>query len=437
MALRERAIIAATRTFPGPIATIAPTARIRAGKFFDFVLRGSMSDPESALEVVRDFERDTGYTPAAVVPLLDGILYAGLAIAEHYNLPYLSHDAVYTSSINKNLMKDRLLAAGIATPRYLQVGSVDEVRVAVEKFGLPCIIKPSAFGGSLGVRLIRDQAEARGAYEYVKTIIDQAAATFSVKNRAIQVEEFCELTDEVSVEVLNHHDQRMVLAVVDKASGPEPFFAEIGHRVPSRYSERQDVLDMALASCAAIGLEYGMAHVEIRLQDGREPQLIEVGCRTAGDGILDLVERVYGLSPYGLHVLSYLEQLEEMPRPAAPSAVAAIAMLKAPAGEIAEIRDPVTVDSAVSSFEVSAVPGDSSSAVSANYLTREGYVECHWPQAAPSSIPLTAHLDIAHQLSTQIFVMAADLPASLPRHLLDAVGPQMVAVVHQHAAGGP
>jgi len=411
MALRERAIIAAARTFPGPIATIAPTTRTRAGKFFDFVLQGVISDPESALEAVRKFERDTGYTPVAVVPLLDGILYAGLAIAEHYDLPYLSRDTVYTSSINKNLMKDRMLAAGIATPRYIQVNSIDDVHAAIGELSLPCVIKPSAFGGSLGVRLIREQTDAGNAYEYVKNIIDQAAATFTVKNRSVQVEEFCTLTDEVSVEVLNHHDQRTVLAVVDKSLGPEPFFAEIGHRLPSRYSGRRDVLDMAVASCAAIGMDHGMAHVEIRLQSDKPPQLIEVGARTAGDGILDLVERVHGLSPYALHVQSYLEQLDELPLPATPCGVAAIAMLKAPAGRITEIRDPATVDAAVSSYEISAAAGDISSAVSANYLTREGYVECFWPDAGISSIPPRAHIDIADHLSAQIFAIATDAAA--------------------------
>jgi len=414
MALRERAIIAATRAFPGPIATIAPSARTGAGKFFDYILPGVISDPGSALDAVQDFERETGLTPAGVVPLLDGILYAGLAIAEHYGLPYLSRDAVDTSSINKNLMKDRLRAAGIATPRYIQVDSADAVHAAIAEVGLPCVIKPSAFGGSLGVRLIRDQAGAPEAYEYVKATIEQAAATFTVKNHAVQVEEFCTLADEVSVEVLNHHDLRTVLAVADKSLGPEPFFAEIGHLVPSRYSGRQDVLDLAVASCAAIGLDHGLAHVEIRLEGDQQPQLIEVGARTAGDGILDLVERALGGSPYDLHVRSYLEQLDEPPAPASASGVAAIAMLKAPPGRITEICSPTRVDAAVSSYEISAAIGDLSSAVSANYLTREGYVECFWPGAGAASISSRAHLDIADRLSTQIFRVADPQAATGP-----------------------
>ncbi|SBT41107.1 Biotin carboxylase [Micromonospora narathiwatensis] len=408
MALRERAIVAAVRSFPGPIVTIAPAPATRAGKFFDHVIRGVSSDPAGALEAVRGFEKETGCAPAAVVPFIDGVLVAGLTVAEHYGVPYLSRDAVVTSSINKDLMKDRLVAAGLATPRYRRVDSVDAVHAAIAEFGLPCVIKPSAFGGSLGVRLIRAAAEAPAAYEYVRAIIEQTAATFTVKNRSIQVEEFCDLTDEVSVEVLNHRDRRFVLAVVDKSLGPEPYFAEIGHRLPSRYSDRSDVRELALASCAAIGLDRGLAHVEIRLEDGRDPQIIEVGARTAGDGILDLVERALGVSPYELHVRSYLDQLDEPELPGPAAGVAAIATLKARPGRITRIGTPTAVHPAVSSYEVFATPGHVSAAVSANYLTREGYVECFWPDGTPASVPPRAHLDIADQLAAQIFEVTAD-----------------------------
>ncbi|MEU7588667.1 ATP-grasp domain-containing protein [Micromonospora sp. NPDC049230] len=406
MALRERAIVAAVRSFPGPLVTMAPTAATRAGKFFDHVIRGVSSDPAGALEAVRGLEKETGAVPAAVVPFIDGVLVAGLTVAEHYGVPYLSRDAVVTSSINKNLMKDRLLAAGLPTPRYQQVDDVADVHEAIARFGLPCVIKPSAFGGSLGVRLIRAVTDAAEAYEYVRTIIDQTAATFTVKNRSIQVEEFCSLTDEVSVEVLNHRDRRAVLAVVDKSLGAEPYFAEIGHRVPSRHSDRADVRELALASCAAIGLDRGLAHVEIRLEDGRDPQIIEVGARTAGDGILDLVERALGISPYELHVRSYLDQLDEPVLPGSAAGVAAIATLKASPGRVTRVAAPTTVHPAVSSYEVFATPGHISAPVSANYLTREGYVECFWPEATADSVPPRAHLDIADQLAAQIFEVA-------------------------------
>jgi hypothetical protein len=408
MALRERAIIGAVRVFPGPIAMISPGPRTRSGKFFDYLLPGVASDPDAALAAVRDFEARTGARPAGVVPFVDGLLTAGLVIAEHYGLPYLSRTAVQTSSINKNLMKDRLLAAGIATPRYRQVADPAELLAAIDELGLPCVIKPSAFGGSLGVRLVTDRDQATEAYGYVRAIIDQAAATFTVKNRSIQVEEFCALPDEVSVEVLNQQGRQTVLAVVDKSLGPRPFFAEIGHRTPSRYTDRSDLRALAMAACRTLYLDRGLAHVEFRLAEDGAPQLMEVGCRTAGGGIPDLVEAVTGLSLYELQVRCYLNQLDDalFDQPPTSTGLAAIAVLKAPAGRIVRIGTPSTIDPAVASYEVLAGVGDESAAVSANYLHREGYVECFWPAAGPADVPAAEHLRIAEQLAGELFQMA-------------------------------
>ncbi|WP_305788028.1 ATP-grasp domain-containing protein [Symbioplanes lichenis] len=403
MTLRERAVVAALRHFPGPIAALSPTRSTKSGKFFDFIVPGVPSDPESALAAVRAFERETGAAPVGIVPFVDGNLMAGLRLAEHYGLPFLSRRAVEDSSINKNLMKDRLVAAGVATPRCRVVDGVPDVARAVDEFGLPSVIKPCAFGGSLGVRLIRNREEIDEAYAYVRQIIDETAATFSVRNRAVQVEEFCPLSDEVSVEVLNHGEARSVLAVVDKSLGRAPYFAEVGHLAPSRYSGREDVRELAVAACAAIGLDRGLAHVEIRVEDGKAPQVIEVGARTAGGGIMDVVERVIGISPYALHILSYLDRLElPLPQPR-PTGTAAIATLKAPGGRITGIRTPASVDPAVSNYEVTVAPGHVSSEVSANYLNREGYVELFWPAAGPAAVPPGEHLDIAAGLAAQIF----------------------------------
>lgn len=406
MALRERAVVAALRVFDGPVVTIARTVNSRGAKFFDDVLLGDFSDPQAVLRATLNYEKETGRTPAGVVPFFDPGLVPGWTVADHYGLPFLSRAAVDDSSINKNRMKDRLLAAGVATPRYAQVATVDEARESAARFGLPCVIKPSAFGGSLGVRLVSDDSETADAYAYVRAIIDENAAVFTVKNRAIQVEEFCPLTDEVSVEVLNHRDQRTVLAVTDKILGPQPYFAEIGHRVPSVYSGREDVLDLAVRACAAIGLDHGVAHVEIRLEGDAAPQIMEVGARTAGDGILDQVERAWGVSPYELHVRSFLERVDGPVRVGQPTGVAGISMLKAPPGRIAEVCAPVRLDPAVRGYEVFAVPGAQSSATPANYLHREGYVECFWPGAHPGDIPLRTQTDIADDLARQVFGMA-------------------------------
>ena len=404
MSLRERSIVGALRVFPGPIATMSPSRDTPAGRHFDLVLDGEPSDPASALAAVQAAAAQIGAVPAGVVPFADGYLRAGWAIADHFGLPYLSFGSVWDSSINKGRMKDRFAAAGVATPRHVELEDLDGARSAARQFGYPCVIKPAAFGGSLGVTLVRDEAELESRFAYVREIIERNAPTFSVPSRSILVEEYCRLSKEVSVEVFNHGDRRAVLAVTDKSLGPAPFFAEMGHVVPSRYTEHPKVRAVAVEACAALGLDRGFAHVEVRFEDDQPPQVIEVGARTAGDGIPDLMEAALGLRPYELHVQSYLDQLDGFPAEPQPLGVAALAVIKAVPGRITEVREPSRLDPAVTSFEVHAAAGRLSE-VPQSYIQREGYVQCWWPNRSPDELGEGAHLDIADDLARQLFVV--------------------------------
>ncbi|HEU5269464.1 MAG TPA: ATP-grasp domain-containing protein, partial [Jatrophihabitans sp.] len=237
-------------------------------------------------------------------------------------------------------------------------------------------------------------------------------ATFTVPSRSVLIEQLCPLDREVSVEVLNHGDRRWVLAVTDKALGPAPYFAEMGHLIPSRQTGRADLGEVAMAACAAIGLDRGIAHVEVRFEDGQPPQVIEVGARTAGDGIPDLVELALGIPAYELHVRSYLGSLGAPP-PAKPAGVAGLAVLKAAPGRIRAIRQPARLDPAIVNYELHAEIG-AISEVPQSYLQREGYVQLYWPGAQPAELAADAHLAVADELAGQLFeVEPIDQPAGM------------------------
>ncbi len=412
MALRERAVVAALRTFPGPLATLSSAVPPRGDRHFDIVLPGRLFDPESTLAAVLEFEKRTGSTPAAVVPFVDPTLTSGLAVAEHYGLPYLSPEAVHRSSVNKDRMKECLQAAGVPTPAFRRFHDPDELWAGIAEVGLPCVIKPSGFGGSMGVTLVRDESQVEERCAYVLDTFEANRHDFGIRNPHLQVEAFCDLPHEVSVEVLTHGGRQQVLAVTDKSLGPAPYFAETGHRVPSVHTDDPRVGDLALRACAAIGMERGVAHAEIRLDGAGAMQVIEVAARTGGDGILDLVERTYGIAPYELHIRSYLDDLT-LPVPVPPpSGLSAIAMLKAPPGRIASVAagpdgagaDGAGVDGDVLRWDSWAAAGDVSGEAEC-YVQREGYVEMFWPGTAPADVPPDAHVRAAAAVSAQMFRM--------------------------------
>ena len=80
--LRERGIVSALRSYPGPVVGMSETpAAAPANRFFDHVLKADYYDERQALEAVRDFERETGLRPGAVVPVIEMTVHVSVAVA--------------------------------------------------------------------------------------------------------------------------------------------------------------------------------------------------------------------------------------------------------------------------------------------------------------------------------------------------------------------
>jgi formate-dependent phosphoribosylglycinamide formyltransferase (GAR transformylase) len=218
------------------------------------------------------------------------------------------------------------------------------------------------------------------------------------------VEEYIEARQEVSVEVICHEDTQRVIAVTDKYLGDEPYFVETGHSVPSVYQDNLTVRSVAEKACAALGIRYGIAHVEMRVMPSGEVRIIEVGARTGGDCIMDLVSRAFGVNPYYLHVQSYLGITPSLPERLEPKGLAAVAFLKADTGVIRSVSSPKALPESVVNLQVTAKPLDTSHAP-ISWKFREGSVELFWPAKKPEP-GYQGHLQIAKELSQNLFQVA-------------------------------
>jgi hypothetical protein len=64
---------------------------------------------------------------------------------------------------DKDLMKEKVAAAGIRTPKHKSAKSAQGVRAAIKKIGYPAIIKPIAGAGSMDTYRVNDPAELKAA----------------------------------------------------------------------------------------------------------------------------------------------------------------------------------------------------------------------------------------------------------------------------------
>ena len=402
--LRDRAIVAALRTGAGPVVGMSPRPALVPHRMFDEVLAGDPHQAASALEAVRRFEREHGLRPEAVVPITEMSLYPALEIAEAYGLPHLSRRAV-EGARDKAAMKEAFYRHGVPTARHEVFRDLEELRQATGRLGLPVVVKPCEAAHSIGVRLVRTPEELEPAFRYCHAGLEEVRASWRIGNPRFQVEQYIDAEREVSVEVFNQGERRGVLAVTEKFLTPPPYFAEVGHMVPGAESGNAALHRLALDACAALELTLGVAHVEVRIDAKGGLFVVEVAARPGGDCIMDQVERAYGVNPYDLHVRAYLGQHPRMPEGLRPRGTSAIAFLQPPEGTVTRVTPPRELPAEVVSLYILAREGDAVGG-SLNYDRRAGAVECFWP--GPGRFMGTRHLDVARQLSEQIFTLSSE-----------------------------
>jgi biotin carboxylase len=407
--LRERAIVSAVRTYPGPVIGMSTSpAANSANRFFDHVLKADYYDTEQAISAVEQLEKETGLMPAAVVPIIEMCVHVSVAISNRYGLLTLS-DECLARARDKHTMKVAFEAAGVPTARHRLFSTLPELQAAAAELTFPLVLKPRDFAGNVGTVKVEGVDELPTAFDYCRDSLLEIADIYDFEDGRFQAEEFVTSTHEVSVEVANWAGHRAVVAVTDKAKAGAPYFTERGQLVPSRESGNAQLRQIALDACAALDIDRGLAHVEV-LVNGDRFSVVEVAARPGGDGIMDLIDRVYGFSPYDVHIASYLGPFTGFPEfPAEARGVGATAFLKAPVGTIRAIHpvDDLT-DEECALYTIAEVGAWSRPATS--YLARDGVLECFKDDLIDEEIAdYREHVDELARIRTgQLFSVTAE-----------------------------
>ncbi|WP_242535801.1 ATP-grasp domain-containing protein [Streptomyces albidoflavus] len=202
----------------------------------------------------------------------------------------LSSTSVEVMRACRNKAAARTLFArhGVPSAASMRARSLLEAGLATMTFGLPAVIKPAAFAGSVGVIRVDAPEELPAAFAFAS-----AGASRSSDDTTVLVEEYLD-GPEVSVECVTFRGLTTPVAVTRKHLGPAPYFVETGHTIDAADPLLAQVAPAAAAAVKALGLTDGVQHVEMRLVDGR-PRLIEVNARLGGDMIGQLVRLATGI----------------------------------------------------------------------------------------------------------------------------------------------
>jgi biotin carboxylase len=200
-------------------------------------------------------------------------------LRERFGVPGMTVDAVQGFR-DKQLMKDRVAAAGLRVPRAVRVRTIAETRAAAEQIGFPLIVKPIAGAGSADTYRADNAAELDAALARMRHVSEASCEEF------VDGEEYT--FDTVSIAGV-------------------PAFANVAQYLPRPLAARTHewispviitVRDMAQEKLAggialghrvlgALGMGDGFTHMEwFRKADG-EVVFGEIGCRPGGAHLVD------------------------------------------------------------------------------------------------------------------------------------------------------
>lgn len=152
------------------------------------------------------------HSPDFIIPEIEAIRTEKLYEFEKAGIQVVPSAKAANYTMDRKAIRD--LAAqtlGLRTAPYSYAKSIDEMTTAVEKVGIPCVIKPLMSSSGKGQSVIRNKAEIQQAWEFA-----QAGSRGDLA--------------EVIVEGFIDFESEITLLTVTQKEGPTLFCAPIGHR---------------------------------------------------------------------------------------------------------------------------------------------------------------------------------------------------------------
>ena len=170
--------------------------------------------------------------------------------------------------------------------KVAQLSSVKQPKFQLYKEGqkvkFPVVVKAVDACGKRGVSLASNAENLIHAVQQAKENSSDGSAL---------IEEYLVGGQEYSIECLSYgKGKHQVIQYTEKESAGPPHFVEIAHHQPANLSdEMKSRIDMATWDILEVlGLNYGMAHLEIKIIDN-DIYFIEVGARGGGGHISDIL----------------------------------------------------------------------------------------------------------------------------------------------------
>jgi biotin carboxylase len=207
------------------------------------------------------------------------LVIAAAKLRERWGIPGMSVDTV-RGFRDKQLMKERVAAAGVRVPRSRRIKTVEEAREAAEAIGYPLVFKPIAGAGSADTYAARDEKEFEDVLRRTQGVSEASVEEY------IEGEEFT--YDTVCL-------------------GGEPVFDNVAQYLPKPLEARSEEwispviitvrdleqpkmkkgVELGRKVLKALNMGDGFTHMEWFYTPKGEAVFGEIGCRPGGARLVD------------------------------------------------------------------------------------------------------------------------------------------------------
>jgi len=207
------------------------------------------------------------------------LVLTAASVRERLGVPGMSRDTVLGFR-DKQLMKERIAAAGLRVPHAFRVRTQDEAWAAAERVGYPLMLKPIAGAGSADTHRVDDADALRQVLAQTRHVPE------------VSIEEFVE-GEEFTYDTVCIRGRPVYENVCQYL--PRPLIARTREDIDPVICTIRDLtapklrpgIALGRRVLSALGMGTGFTHMEWYRKDSGEVVFGEIGCRPGGAHLVD------------------------------------------------------------------------------------------------------------------------------------------------------
>jgi biotin carboxylase len=220
-----------------------------------------------------------GRTVDRIVSNWEPLVILAARLRETYGMPGMSADTV-RGFRDKELMKERVRAAGLRVPRSHRVRTERETRAAAEKIGFPLILKPIAGAGSADTYRVTSNAELDETIKKMRGIPEASCEEYVV-GEEFTFDTICRDGTPVYENIAAYLPKPIEMRSQEWIS---PVIITVRHMDQPKLAPG---VELGRNVLKALGMGTGFTHMEWFLTPKGEAIFGEIACRPGGAHLVD------------------------------------------------------------------------------------------------------------------------------------------------------